>query len=264
MKTVTILIALLVASHVNAAWQPGHVVSNNQAGELLLTVWNQSTGAAIQQDLNLFVSDLFYSTGSFDNKSVSIDADAMNYVGVGDIRFSVAGANYDKRTIEFNRDLFPVDAWRDNRGVVFTANQAPSETPLPVVVVESAVAYNFEALLAVRGQSIPGNSSDVLIGNFGGASWGSGLGSLGSNFGFSASSPLGSAITMYGLQLADDRGPLAPISDEMQLRSYGTWTLNADNTLTYSIVASEVPVPSAFWLLGSALLGLIRLRFKNV
>ncbi len=257
-KVMALALAIASASSANAALNLGNTTSGNAAGELFITMWNADTQQSFVQDLNIYTSDLFYKTGAFGGHAITIDQAAIDALGAGNISWTIAGANMDKTTDQFDRDNFPTGLWRNNRGVAFTASPEPTTAANPVVT--AAISSNWINLTTKLNSADNSANADVYqlsgSGYFGDALWGLGLGSMASNFNYTSSAGTNNgSMAMYGLQWMDDHSE-APAGgdDTYHVVNYGDWTL-AGNQLVFTPV-SEVPVPAAAWLFGSALLGL--------
>mgnify|MGYP000436339531 CR=1 FL=1 len=265
-KVIALSMAIAAASSANAALQLGNV-SNNEAGELFITMWNKDNQTSFVQDLNLFVSDLNYNTGVIaDGTTITLSQQAIDALGAGDISWTVAGANSDKTTNEFDRDLFPANQWRDNDSMLFTANETPFKSPT-TTTVENKLFAAWGAVEAKVNAST-NTITDVyqLDGNtyFGAPDWGLGMGLISADFGFAyANGTNDGTMDLFGFQYRDDKyDDGTGLGDEQyHLKQYGSFTLSG-NELTFNTV-SAVPVPAAAWLFGSALVGLAGIGRKR-
>ena len=69
---------LSLAGGAQAALQLGNT-SNNEAGELFVTMWNKDQQTSFIQDLNLYTSDLLYGTGVI---SDGLEIEISQHIGV--------------------------------------------------------------------------------------------------------------------------------------------------------------------------------------
>ncbi|WP_200821250.1 VPLPA-CTERM sorting domain-containing protein [Oceanicoccus sp. KOV_DT_Chl] len=257
------------SSGANAALQLGST-SNNEAGELFITMWNNDNQTSFVQDLNLYVSDLLYGTGVIsDGQTLSINQTALDALGAGDIKWTINGANTDKTTNEFDRDLFPANQWRNNAGLLLTANREITATDEGQINTNIDNAYqSLQTKLNASDNSITDVYQLTGIDFFGEASWGEGMYAMANTFNFDTAAGVNDGtMDFYGLQLFDDRydmvGDGTGFGDDLwHVVNFGSWTL-AGNELTYNAPVAAVPVPAAAWLFGSALLGLAGIGRKR-
>lgn len=243
-KKLAIAAAVALASTgANAAWESGGTGSSANAinAELVLTVYNVDTQRSFTQDLG--VTTLQFMQNAAGSQNFNLSAEGLSFIGSGNIRYSVAG-NHSSALQGL-----------DNFGYYFTSNQAPQ-------VNESQTFANFQTQFQAfaryenaLGDADAGTADDpvfFLDGQFyagSGATWGTQLNSLTANIGsgVDATAGDGEALMAWTIGMQQD------VVGTNVKQNAATWLLD---TSTGTLAYSEVPVPAAAWLFGSALLGM--------
>lgn len=254
-KKLALAAALLGASvGANASWEYAQNENSGVNGELILTVWNVDLERAISVDLGVRASE--FTTGRADGQSFSLNAADVAWLGTGNIRWNVVGANA-------SFDEFPASYgyyFTANEGEVATGGQGFTEfgaqfqqfatyaTQVPGLNSHYTGTANAAENLTVRSEGF------LYAGR--GAVWGDNAGNVSTFFGLYSSTTADETLAAWtgsftGLtfeEIGNGAGATVILDDNY-------WALDlASNSLNY--VAAPVPVPAAAWLLGSALLGL--------
>lgn len=240
-------VAAIASTGANAAWESGGTgnSANQIDAELILTVWNNDTQRSFSQDLG--VTTRQFMTGEAGEQSFNLDDAGLNYIGTGDIRYSVAG---NSSVIAPNELQY--------FGYYFTSNQEVENLPNQNFAALNAQFGGFQGYANDLGDADSGTTDNpvfFLDGQFNAASgavWGNQLRSLTANITANAVSTSGSdteALAGWAVGVDSDA-----IGNVVSSSLPFVWTLDTSaDTLSYS----AVPIPAAAWLFGSALLGMI-------
>lgn len=248
-KAIALAVAAVAAtSGAHAAWISG---ASGTEGEMVLTVWDVAQNKAFSQDLGINTADMLagdYASGV----SFNIDAGGIAFLGSSaNIQWNVAGADES-----YARYDGPANS--ANIGIIMT-NSGAAPQPQNPLIPGGTMFSNLDMFFGTYDQKIFAGKTDVnpvvtssgFLANAGGGNiWGNAMGGLISITGMTGTA--GANGDTLGTAIFTGDANLAPV-----MKSGGSWTLAIDQaagtgTLTYS----EVPVPAAAWLFGSALVGL--------
>lgn len=243
-KNLAVAATLLAASvSANAALV---LPTNEQDGEMILTVWNIDAERAISVDLGVSSSD--FINGTAGAQSFSLDPADVAWLGAGEIRWNVAGG-----ASSFAE--FPA-----SYGYYFTAKEGD-------VAIGGQGLTEFGAQFsqfATYARQVPGMQdagdpsvnltyrSEGFLYAGRGAVWGDNAGNISTYFGVYSSDTADNILSGWvgsyiGVPLED----LANGAGALVAQDSKSWRLDlASSELYYT------PVPAAAWLFGSALLGL--------
>jgi hypothetical protein len=256
-KILTLAVAIAAASSANAAWQTG--TTSGIPGELILTVWNPVTETAFSQDLGILTQTAM--RGLLADSVFNLSAAGLAHVGnTSDLRWSVTGLSSNPTVSPGVYDWhgFGYYLTSSTGGPTLSWNQAGIGNQY-----EAFANYNLKlgnaSQLAATNPVVLTQGTTTYAGS--GAVWGEKAFTLGDKYGI-ASTAEDDLESMVAYSIAMEIIPGVSSLPYLGI-SAGTWKLDAaGGTLTYSTV-SEVPVPAAAWLFGSALLGLATVGRKR-
>ena len=237
LKLIAAASCLALSSIANAAINPGSDYA--QSGELILSVWDDSTTTSYTLDLGVV-------TREFDGNAtyvydLSVDQNWIEFSGGAEsMTWDVAGSDRDSAVPSTN-------------GVLTTA-KIGGEASVTAVgynmfnTMQTKVEQYIQLLDGIVYDYTANESYFISGGGYAGSTgtWGAFAG----NFNFTTAT-YGDSLEFWTLTTT---GNSRRKQGEYQQHA-GLWTL-ADNKLIYT-AAAPVPVPAAVWLFGSALAGLV-------
>lgn len=261
-KLSIVAVAMATAGAANAGLDNVGDAASSQGGELFVTAWDAAAHKGYFFDLGGAVGRMGGGllVGGWDNTSnQSVDLNAVGDWSAFVSLLSTTGLNNVKWMVGASSNHYGPNA--DNglyRAVETTASSVGDLTG-------SAYYQNMQGAFetfsnAVNGQT--GNTETTVnssytsgvigsVANPAEPGWANGWSD---NMPGVVSANLGSELDMYryGANAAGD--DTAPPSLDKYL---GVWKLTSAGLLTYTVSISEVPVPAAIWLLGTALIGMV-------
>lgn len=254
-KAIALAVAMTAAAGANAAWTPGNVDTTN--GELILSVWNYDNSTSFAVDLGIDTWEML--TGSVSPQVIQLDQEAIDFIGgsSSSILWNIAGANNN-----FVSSGAPLP---ETYGMYFTSSVFPTTNPafgtFNTQYTKFEQYYNIQSQFGVATAASAGSEDETLMWSgtqYAGQAWGTSMGNLNAVFGgYSTAAGDLETLAAYSYQAIDTNLTLAMSEDLNQ------WTLDLTaGTLTYGAV-SEVPVPAAAWLFGSALMSLVAVRRRR-
>lgn len=215
-------------------------------GELFLSVWDEVTGLSYTRDLGIHVDDFSAAPGGL----IAADTYLQNFIsaaGANPLKWNVGGVS------NFDATFSNVDSY----GVYITGADgfAPVQGTTSLQVQNAILnGRNFaDSLNSLTGftDSVVNETHTVDVAvqgdsrYAGGTLWGN---SMGGQLPFNTTSLLGQTLAFYHINF-DWMGDFSNIAQEFT----GNWELRANGDLEFS----PVPLPPAFWLLASAMIGLV-------
>lgn len=249
-RAIIVACNLAIGVQAQAAINPDNALNpflGTGAGELFLSVVDR--GGAVQRsyvlDLGITAADYLENDASYvNNISIAADANLQNILNnvSGSIAWNLAAA--------YN---IYVPVTYDQIGYLSTSSVAltNSNTPNGFIAINANLQQIGTYLQVVNGTdtNFTSNVSQIFAATdnafYDGPIWGNLW-----NATFPTEGALDESLGLYYVHIEDIFNDMTDVDELL-----GEWTLSSNGTLTYA--SAPVPVPAAFWLLGSALTGLI-------
>jgi hypothetical protein len=245
MKAVVAAVALGVSSMANSAIITG---LNETNGELFMTVLDPTAQKSYGLDLGITAGALKSDPSQSLSFNLALDANYADFVGKTNLVYVIAGVDSDFTDPALWGYL--TTSTQNVGGPALYPNVQNFATIAARMSIVGSWTQDLNSAAGDTTNNAANNSHVSLIGQTGYAdvpTWGNNLGGSG----FTATQTVGSSVAFWNISLDQtdfDTGVATQLNN--------VWTLGTNGALTFA-APTAVPVPAAFWLFGSGLLGMV-------